>query len=159
MAKKFILGILCLLITGCAYTTKLAGESESNIRIVSVDRNVKLPEKPFFFGPAQTLGGGLFGGIGAAMAQATMREDRRIAEYMKQNQIDIGDIVLEEFESRVKEHPKFVNRRFVQDTDNADAKFEVEVVMFGLSQIHGLSRQYRPVLNVRARLISAQGKK
>jgi hypothetical protein len=143
-------GMLCLLLGACV-TTKLAGESESSIRTISLDTKVKVPENPIFIGPAAMLGA-----IGGAI---TYKAGQRLAEYMRQNEVDIGEIVLEEFEKQVKEHPRFVSKQFVHGTDNVDARFELEVASFGLSQIHGLSSQYRPILNVQARLISAQGKK
>lgn len=154
MKRIFFAGVLCLLLSACAVTTKLTEESESNIRTVSFDTKVKV-ENPTLIGPTPMLGA-----IGGAIAGAVAyKRGQQLAEYMRQNEIDIGEIVLKEFEKQVKEHPRFANKRFIKDTDKADAKFEFEIVGYGLGVKHGLSSQYRPLLSLRARLVSHAGKK
>lgn len=159
MIRRCLVGALCLFLTACASTTKLVSEHESAIRNVSFERNVKIPEKAYYHGPAQTAGAVLFGPLGALVAHATMTNDKLIMDYMKTHEIDIGAIVLEEFERQVKAHPKFLNKQFSSNPDYFDAKFIVEVKMYGLTQKHGYSSEYRPVLGVAARLVSAKDEK
>lgn len=159
MIRRYLVGALCLLLSACASTTKLVSEHELATRNVSFDRNVKIPEKAYYHGPAQTAAGVLFGPLGVLVAHATMTNDKLIMDYMKNHGIDIGNIVLEEFEKQVKVHPKFANKQFSSDPNYSDARFIVEVRIYGLTQKHGYSSEYRPVLGVAARLVSAKDEK
>lgn len=149
MRRIFFAATLCLLLTAC-WMTKLTQENESNIRTVSLDMNVKVPEKPGYQGP--TMGGGLIDAL------AAYRTVTRIHNYMNLHKIDISKIVLVEFEKQVREHPKFVNKRFVNDPDQADARFELKIVEYGLMWAPSFSFRYRPLLTIRARLVSDTGK-
>lgn len=42
---------------------------------------------------------------------------------------------------------------------DADGRFEVEVKVYGITQTHGFSSEYRPILGVTGRLMSAKGEK
>jgi hypothetical protein len=126
---------------------------------VSFDKNVQIPEKAHYHGPAQTAGGVLFGPLGYLVAHAMMTNDKLIMDHMKNHEINIGAIVLEEFERQVKTHPKFLNKQFTSDPAYSDAKFVVEVRIYGFTQKHGYSSEYRPVLGVAARLVSAKEEK
>jgi hypothetical protein len=158
MTKNYLVWVLCFLLAACASTTKLTGKNEADIRAISFDSTVKVPPKAYYHGPAQSAGAA-FGVIGVLLTEAIKTNDQLITDYMKNNGIDIGSIVLEEFQSQVKKHPKFLDKKFTTAAADADARFEVEVKIYGISQTHGFSSEYRPILGVTGRLMSAKGEK
>ena len=177
--REYLILIFCLTLSACSVTTtRFTSESEANVRSVGIDQNIKVPERAVFLGPTD-LTDTMYAPSDWRRPDYALEERKRITrekfrvliaeaevarkggidKYMKNNQIDIGDIVLQGFEKQVRQHPKFVDKEFTSDVNNVDAKFAVEVRMFGLYQNDGLSDRYRPVLGVWARLVSREGKK
>lgn len=163
--RIYLMLALCLVLGACANacllsctTENLSYNSETKLKNITFDKTVLVPEKARYYGSTQTIGS-FFGPIGGLFALAAMSEDQLIVDYMKNNEIDIGNIVIQEFEHQIIKHPRFLEKKFVSSEDGYDAKFIVEVQFFGLIPTNGFSTLYRPVLGVRAKLVSANGEK
>ncbi len=154
--RNIVVSIIFMGLGACASTTQLTKESENKLNKIALSKDVTVPAKAYYYGPEQGAGA-VFGVIGAIVAEASTTKDELIVDYMKKNNIDIGKIALKEFERQIKLNPKFANKINSDENIDHDAKFVVEVRLYGISQTHGFSSVYRPTLGMAAKLVSTDG--
>jgi len=154
--RNIIIITLSLFLGACASTTQLTKESSDSVKTIAFSEKVTIPEKAYYYGPEQGAGA-VFGVIGAIIADAATTKDELIVEYMKKNNIDIASIAMNEFKNQVKLNPRFAAKQNIEESKNPDAKFVVDVRIYGLSQTHGFSSVYRPMVGIAAKLVSANG--
>ena len=153
--RLFVISLF-LFLGACASTTELTKENESKINAIGINNKVKIPEKAFYHGPGKAVGA-MFGAVGAIIAEATDSNDELIVEYMKKNDINIDDIVLEEFTKQIKLNNKLAGKLTSDEIAAPDANLVLEVRIYGIAQTHGFSSEYRPTLGVAAKLVSNSG--
>lgn len=148
---------LAILLAGCAGapSVKLDPASKSALKTVAVKKEVPLPADMFYQGRAQSIGMGLGGLIGYAIAQGATSDKEVIQQVLKKNNINVGEIVADSFASQLRSSGKFA---LADGTVAEDAQFQFEVVMFGLGQTQGFASTLYPTLGVNGSLKSKDGK-
>ncbi|AUB80062.1 hypothetical protein [Candidatus Thiodictyon syntrophicum] len=141
-------------IAGCGASKALKPEDLAAIRSVSVDKSVRITNRPFIIGSEASLGV-LFGVAGAATA-ATMQQSaaEKFTSFLKDSGIDVGEIVREQFTQRLKRDPRF--GKLVAD-DGRD-RFLLEVPVFGITKTNALSSYWVAMLRVNYQLKTADGR-
>lgn len=142
---------LAILLSGCAGapTKKLDASSKSGIKSVAVKPDAPLPPEMFYQGRAQSIGLGIGGLIGHAIAQGMTSDKDIIQQTLKTNQINVGEIVAHSFTSQLRESGKFP---LADGSTPGDARFEFEVVMYGLGQTQGFASTLYPTIGVNGAL-------
>jgi len=151
MKKVISLILLSLLFTGCASTKMLTNENHKKINSIYIADEVIVPEGAFYYGPEQGIGA-IFGIAGALVSETAETKDELIVEYMKENDIDIGQICKEAVKNALINNPKFSDKKIISNLNDADTILTVEVFVFGISQTHGFSSVYGPLLGIKAKL-------
>lgn len=154
--KSLVVLLTAVLLSGCAAgrSVTLTPLEKQQLATVRVDERVQLPKEVAYYGPEQTAGF-LFGGlVGELIAASMVTAPKVIAQYLSTNDINVGTIVREEFVRQLSYRPDYQGRL----SNDAAARFELEVKIYGIAQKHGLSSEYKPLLGVNAKLVSADGK-
>jgi len=160
MIKKLsisALSTLAILLSGCAGapSVKLDQASKSAIKSVDVKPNAPLPAEMFYQGRAQSIGLGIGGLIGHAIAQGVTSDKEIIQQVLKANKINVGEIVATSFASQLRESGKFP---LAESGTPGDAQFQFEVVMYGLGQTQGFATTLYPTIGVNGALKRSDGK-
>lgn len=146
-----LLGLM--LSTGCASTVTLTKPVRESIRSVSVNPDVKVTDDVFYRGPGQSVGM-LFGLIGALVAEAAAQGPKgQIKAVMTEAQINLGQIVREQFVTELVATNIFPSLV----PEGGDGEVRLEVLLFGLAQTHDFSSQLVPWLGVLGSLVRADG--
>lgn len=144
--------VLMFCITGCGQNLK--PENKSKIMEVSVSSTVKMPKQPGFIGHKQAISGAAFGVLGAVVSHSLAKNERdEIQEYLKQQKIDVGEIVRNTFIKGLQIHPFFANKL----KDTTTTHFELEVKSYGLVLEPWSLTMYKPILAVKGKLIDNSG--
>jgi len=142
---------------GMVPTVPIGDDARSHIHVVSVDPAVKLPPEMVFMGAGQgtaiILGGPL---VGALIASKTAEAPKAaLSAAMQTNHIVLGDIVAAEFAKQASEDAKTI--QFVVGEGPADARVELSVVAYGISQAQPLGSTLYPTLSVTAVMKASNG--
>jgi hypothetical protein len=150
----FTLFLLALSLSGCASSIQMSKmDRDATVSIKVVDE-VTTPAAMYYYGPGQQALM-LFGPIGGAVAGSTAAKPAtQIAQFARDNNIIIEQIVKEEFITQLANSGKFK----ISNNKIADAKLEIKVFMYGLTIPNGFSSELVPVLKVSASLINTTGK-
>jgi hypothetical protein len=145
--------ISALLFSGCATSVTLKKSDRELIRSISINKDVKIPDDMFYQGPTQTwsISMGLIGATKAAAAAMTDKD--LIKEVMGNNQIDLRQIVREQFAAETIAAGVFP----LIVSEGGDAEVNLEIRVWGLAQAHAFTDQLKPMLNVRGTLVQANG--
>jgi hypothetical protein len=145
--------LVLTLLTGCASTVPLTKPVRESIRSVSINKEVKVADNMSYYGPGQGLGP-LFGLIGYAIAEAVSRgPSAKLNAAMQEGQIDLAQIVREQFESelvRAGIFPAIV-------AEARDAEIRLEVREFGFAQPFDPLDRLKPILRVLGSLTRTDG--
>jgi hypothetical protein len=157
IVKKLVAVLIIVwVLTGCGTTVHIPLDSEKfeHLQDISVVDSVIMPEKAYYYGPSNGVGAALGGYIGALIAESGSTAPEQIEEALKTNNIDVGDMLLEEFKLQLSQHQKMQNKNFVGNSGNA--KFNLVIEKYGLEQDGPFSSKYRPIMTVSATLINEQ---
>lgn len=144
--------IVALGLVGCGGVT-ITPERVNAITAVRVAPDVKVPTTAMYHGPEGAWGVAVGGILGALIAQGAADAPTQIKTYLAQENIDLGAIVRTQFLKGLQADPRFGAKL----SDRADAKFELEVFLYGLVSNGPFSAQFRPWLGIQARLVEASG--
>lgn len=147
---------LAILLSGCAGapTKKLEASSKSAIKSVTVKPDAPLPPEMFYQGRAQSIGLGIGGLIGHAVAQGLTSDKDIIQQTLKTHQINVGEIVTTSFTNQLRESGKFP---LAGGGTAGDAQFQFEVVIYGLGQTQGFATTLYPTIGVNGALKRPDG--
>jgi hypothetical protein len=146
---KACLAAVALTMAGAAMCADAPTEAIANIGDISIAPEVRILMPPFYHGSEQAVGAVLGGGLGGAVAGAATSEERtRIANYVRDENIDIGAMVRSEFERQLLARPEFASRI----KSDAPSRFVLSA-RYGLSKI-GFGG-YKPYLSIHVMLIDA----
>jgi hypothetical protein len=153
-------GVFSVLVSGVLAMAALSGcggtavkpDRLASIQSFSVDGDVKVAEKPIYFGPETAWAGILAGIPGAVVAAVAIPYPQRIKDYLAAQNISVGTICRDEFLRQLAAEPSFAGKI----SDTGKAHFQLEVFNYGLFQNGGFSSEYKTVLYVRAQLIDAE---
>lgn len=139
-------------VAGCG-TVSITPDRIDSIKSVSVAPEVKVAPKAFYFGPEQAWAAAL--GPGAAVAVALSSDaPGQIKAYLFRENIDVGAIVRTQFVKGLQGDPRFASKL----GESGEARFELEVYLYGLITDSLFSSSFKPWLGIQARLIDSSGK-
>lgn len=134
----------------CAMLTITAGAVDDSVKTVNVDPKVPMPEDVYLENPDYALGAP-FGLLGAtAVAIASDHDD--FEALLKKNGANIDQLVLEKFSAELKKSKLFQQI----SAANPDATIHLNVEQYGMA-CPALSTDFRPILEVEAKLIKRDG--
>jgi len=134
MLRTFGLIVLIATMTSGCTPVKLAPETEERIRNIGFKEDVAVyPPKGLVNEP--------------------------IGRFMKHHGIDLGAILLTEFQKQVVKHPKFRQKSFGPSSTHRDAMFELEVTVPIASPAVSFSDEYVLRFDVWVRLVAPDGEK
>ncbi len=148
--------MVCVLsfLSGCAGSVALTKKDRSSLQTVAINKDVTKPDDMFYQGRKQSVLAGTFGLIGSAIAAESAKEPKSMLNAaMEKNNIDVRQIVKEQFENELKKSGLFgsvVNEK-------GDAEFKLSIDIYGFAQPHGLSSQLKPMLRVKGNLVRTDG--
>jgi hypothetical protein len=154
-AKFALFVFIGLLTSGCSTmsSVSLSKDDKAAIGDVAVVWDGYLPGTPFYNGP-ENQAGAVFGVVGSLVAASSTRSDKeKIADFVKTNDIKLGDIVKSEFESQLSKKKDYNNRI----KDGASSKFIIRIPLYGVSA-GSFSSEFKPYLVVDAKLVNASGR-
>ena len=129
------------LLTACVGSVPMMAKNRVSIRSVVIDRQVALPEVMFYRGPEFALEA--FGVVGyVAGYNIKMSNEEKIAVLLRKKQIDVSQIVRDEFIEVIKARQVFPSLV----PDGGDATITLTIKTYGLA--YGLSSELRPMLGV-----------
>ena len=144
--------IVALCSVGCSISfTKQARES---IQSVTIDKNVTMPDRLTYTGRTKgvlPLMGGIVGAV-ASGVEYVSAEDALVGA-MRQGQIDVGQIVREQFTKELSSAGIFSS--VVPEGGDAQVKLDVRLLGFGATW--AFSTELRPALGVTASLVRKDG--
>lgn len=145
---KFLSVIFSMIfLAACASSVELSKQDRSRISTIKISRNVVLPKDASYVGGLASLGA-----LGALMQGSS--DSDRIKKYLKQNNIDVGQIVYRKFKMAARE-----NKYLAARLDPAgNATIQIEVKIYGLGVKNGLSDEFKPMLGYYARMKDPAGK-
>ncbi len=139
---------------GCASSKAINPHDRAAIDSISVAKDVKMPNTPIVVGSEAGLGV-LFGVAGSvAAASESQKAGGDFSEFLKANRIDVGSIVRQQFTDQVTGDP-FYGPKLSQ---NGTYRYELDVTSYGIVKTNTFSSHWKPVLGVRYRLVSPDGK-
>ena len=119
--------------TGCASQRALTKPVRESLQSVSINKDVKLPDDMFYYGTEQ-VGAGMFGLIGAvASAAAAKGPKAQLKAAMQEGQIDVAQIVREQFATQLVESHVFSSII----PEGGEAEIRLEVRQFGFATQFG----------------------
>ncbi len=149
--KGFILILIfaCLFVfSGCASSIALKQSDKLAIQSVNITKDVKMPERMFYQGRKESILSGC-GCLGVAAAESGRKKtEESIKDVMEKANIEIGQIVRDQFINEIKD-----SNLFKIVSDGNDAEFRLSIRIYGFAQPHGLSSQLKPMLGVEGSLV------
>jgi hypothetical protein len=129
------------LFAACVGSVPLLAKNRVSIRSVVIDQQVSLPEDMFYRGPEFALEA--FGVVGyVAGYNINMKSEEKLAVLMRKEQIDVSQIVRDEFITEVEARQVFPSLIL----NGGDATITLTIKTYGLA--YGLSSELRPILGV-----------
>ncbi len=148
-----VIGFTTMLLFGCASQPPLSVGQLTEYNAVSINKDVSVPSIAFYHGQVQSFAG-VFGVLGAL---ATMDDAKsngiQLAEFMKKENINVGEIFIKDFEKQIIETKTFK----VVQPNSEKAIFKTKIELFGLNQGNGLTSTLYPQLTVSAQLTKLDG--
>jgi hypothetical protein len=147
---------LALAAGGCGgpSTMKLSDEDRANIKSAKISETVDTPALPFLVGQSV---GVIFGGMGGAIPQNTIDDDRLPFQYfLETNSISIEQIVRGEIEQALRGSGKIA----IADVKDASAPtISIVVREYGFGVKTGLSNDVVPLLWIDCSMVDNSGKR
>lgn len=141
------------LLTGCISKVALTKPIRESMRSVSIKKDVRLLDDIYYYGQEQCAGAA-FGLLGAvATLEAAKEPKTRLKAAMQESQIDLGQIIGEQFATELVEaniFPSIV-------PEGGDAEVRLEVLMFGFTLPTCFSGKLKPVVGVMGSLVGKDG--
>lgn len=137
-----VASLFCIaLLAACAGSVSMTAKNRVSIRSVVIDRQVPLPEVMFYRGPEFTLEA--FGVPGSMAAdKIKMRNEEKLSLLMRKEQIDVSQIVRDEFIAAIQARQVFPSIV----PDGGDATITLTIKTYGLA--YGLASKLKPMLGV-----------
>lgn len=162
MMFRFVkLVFIVSLLSGCAMVD-LNDETKNSIRTYNINEEVTMVGAAYYNGPEGALAG-LGGLVGLASAlegdEARATNSDLIDALIKENNIDIKAMVLQNFKEKIAKHPDFGIKTMVSADEDADVTFNLSVNRYGIGLSAPLSNEFRPVVLVFSELNSKSGEK
>ncbi len=152
MMRRLALLSAFLAVPGCANVT-LTRQAEKSISAITIDRNVKLADRVYYYGPEHAVGAALGGMIGVVIAATADSEPAKIKRYMEQNGVNVTEIVASEVEVAVRQTAGFP----WPVRENTDAVLRIDVQQYGLMHKMAFSTEYKPWLVLQLELVDKTG--
>lgn len=156
LLKIFLSLLVLFLLIGCVSHVPLTKRDRSLIQSVSINEDIAKPGDIYYYGSKEVW---LFATMGAipgtvAGTQTVKGPKSMLKNVMEKDQIDIAQIVGEQFTNELKKSNLF--NSIVHE--KADAEFKLSVLGYGLEvKAGGFSRKLRPVLTVKGSLAKPDG--
>lgn len=160
--------LLIVALSGCTASQRLQLTDTASLQRVSVSPEIYIPASPYYF-LADRPGAMLINNVASAVAGAsaglasnasltslTAFQPVAVEAAIMRHDISVKSIVLEEFRRAVAESRRF---DLVPNRSDEQAQFQLEVVKFGLIKPMGPHMKMRPVIELRAWMIDATGKR
>jgi hypothetical protein len=157
-----------VLLFGCTVNQLRLDDLAVEIETISINPEVKLPEEIHFKSFNNEKAKIDHSSISSLVAEAVLKVLQKLIEdyaygstesileeYLQRNQINVDQILMNRFISRVKDNPMLVSRI---SSDKADAVLHLEIEKYGLHQLSRYTTSFRPVLVVRVELVHQSGK-
>ncbi|RJF95342.1 hypothetical protein [Noviherbaspirillum saxi] len=146
---------LIILLSGCASTQPIATSDRSNVKAVTLSKDVPVPSKMSYLGPGGATGLA-FGAIEAAIAAPGIEKSREsFQEQTTETGVSINRIVYEEALAQIRQSGKFPLK---DETEPGGATIYVSVLNYGFSIPHGFSSRLVPILGVRYEMRDPSGR-
>ena len=146
---RILVIVVALAATACG-TKRLSEGSRQQIRRVAIDSNVAVPESPDVGDPSA----GFLGLIVLIVSEIEAnRTAAKVSEAMKNHQVDLGALFLEDFTQELTRAALFE----LSDEQSSDATFSLEVQSFGFQRPPGFTSKRKPMLMVSGTLTSRDG--
>jgi hypothetical protein len=153
MIVKAALVLALFVLNGCASQGWIKEDARKSISGIAIDKNVKLPERIFYYGPEQAIGAGIGGIIGGLIAAGADDEPAKISAYMRRNRIDVAVLIADELEAAVSQTARLPWPL----RDAPDAILRMNVVSYGLMHKMAFSSEYKPLLTLQLQLVDTGG--
>jgi len=141
------------LLTGCASHVALTKSARESIRAVSINKDVKIPDDMFYYGPEQ-VGVGMFGLIGAVASTVAAKGPKaQLKAAIQEGQIDVAQIVREQFATQLVESHVFA----AIIPEGGEAEIKLEVRQFGFATQFGSGGSLQPTLGAMGSLVRTDG--
>ncbi len=137
-----------MLMAGCA--TALSDANRAQIKKVSINQKVVMPERVTYAGGDERLWATLFPPLSYRFTHG--EHAHKLAQLLIDNKIDIVTI----FTNRFTTHLKTANIFEIVDSDQADARFSFKITQYGLVGPLGDYFHPRPILTVTGQLTRDQ---
>lgn len=149
----FAVSIVSLMI-GCGGQVALKKGSLDTIQSVSVSKNIAKPDRLSYQGRKESGLMGACGCLGGLFAGSTSKKTAvKITAVMEREEIDVTEIVREQFIEQLEESNLFNSIA----PENSTAEFELSIRIYGFAQPQGLSSQLKPMLGVVGSLVRSDG--
>ncbi|MFO8091105.1 MAG: hypothetical protein R6U13_14800 [Desulfatiglandaceae bacterium] len=162
--KLLILFIIFVFFPACASHKHLSPEDRSSIKRVSINEKIEMPNDIYYLGPGEFsyIGGALDYLLAQAIYSAVVdvpedlkgKPKEAFKLIMSKNNIYLNEILFTSFKKKLKNSNLFIIKE-KEDTNNI---FKLNITIYGLANTHGLSSNLKPMLGVKARLLSGTGK-
>ncbi len=153
--KHLLIIFFSLQLAACG--AKLTKESFNTIHTISISEQVVVPDQAMNDNPGARMGAAFGGIVGAVAGENTPNKNRDTTSFMEANNIDVGQIVLNEFRDQIKKKAS-ISTKIVDDSNGlADATFKLEIIRYGIGAEHDFSKKYRPLIQMSAKLVRKTG--
>ncbi len=155
LSGNFLILLIMFLFVGCGANISLTKKERALIQSVSINQNIPKPNDIYYYGAEEIMLGRAIGVLGQISAMETVREPKRRFKYvMERNQIDIEQIVREQFGDELTKSNLFNS---IVD-EKGDAEFRLSIEGYGFSApSHGFSDKLRPNLALTGSLVKLNG--
>jgi hypothetical protein len=156
---KTTLALLALVfVAGCATTQSISDAQRKSIRSVTVANKVVVPESPQVVGPSANKAGFWLGPLAMVAVMHSENDDAvKLKSYLKEQKIDIGQIVRQEFVTNLtatQAFPAIV-------AEGGEATIDLVVESYGFApgfSMRPINKPVRPTLRLIAKLSTSDGK-
>lgn len=149
-----IIGGFAAGLSGCAGVShvQMKDSARAQIRTVSVDKHVSMPDTLFFFGSKQAVLGAVAGAVGAVAAEG-FDDKSRLKKVIQDNNIQVGEMFRAELQSQLANKKAFP----VVADSGGDARFVISVANYGLFKKSTFDGDLRPAVWADVSLLKADG--
>jgi len=153
--KRFLIIFFCLNLVACG--GKLTKENINIINTISISEHVVVPDQTMNDNPGLRIGAAFGGALGSVIADSLPTNNKDTTAYMKDNNVNVGDIVLNEFKYQIKQKSSISSKITDDKNGVSDATFVLEIQRYGLGAEHDFSSKYRPMIRMSAKLVKKSG--
>lgn len=152
--RLVMIAALAMALFGCASSAMRDGDCRA-VRSVHLVRPFEMPRQPRVMTRANAWGIAIGGAVGGAIATSGERgKEEATAQYLADNNIDLGEMLAEELTSQFQSQGIL---KFALPA-NADGFLKIQVGGYGIGPTAGMvSDQYRALIAVRAIITKADG--